>query len=121
MSPALRRAAYAALFAVLVIAAIRLGGAGTWQFWVFAIAPDLTFVMAGGTGLAKGQINPRAVPYYNIAHSLTGPALLAGAAVALGWTAVWTVGAVAWAAHISADRALGFGPRTREGFQRGPS
>jgi hypothetical protein len=109
---------YAALFVALLVAAIRLGGVGSWQFWLFAAAPDLTFVTAGGRGLAKGQINPRAVPYYNAAHSLIGPTLMAVASLALSWPPVWTVGALAWAAHIGADRALGFGPRTREGFQR---
>ena len=75
--------------------------------------------IAGGPGLAKGQINPCAVPYYNSADSLIGPALLASATVALGLPALWTGGAFAWAAHIVADRTLGFGPRGKDGFQRG--
>jgi hypothetical protein len=114
-----KRAAYAALLAALVVAAIKVTGVGSWQFWFFALAPDITFVTAGGRGLARGQINPRSVPYYNTAHSLLGPAVMAVATVLLSWGAAWSIGAVAWAAHIAADRALGFGPRTRDGFQRG--
>jgi hypothetical protein len=115
----LKRAAYAALFIASFAVALKMSGPGSWQFWFFAIAPDLTFLIAGGPGLEKGQINPRAVPYYNSAHSLIGPALLASATIALGLPAVWTGGALAWAAHIAADRALGFGPRGKDGFQRG--
>ena len=30
----------------------------------------------------------------------------------------WLAGGLAWAAHIAIDRSLGFGLRTKEGFQR---
>jgi hypothetical protein len=36
-----------------------------------------------------------------------------------GLDVVWFIGALAWATHIATDRALGFGPRTPTGFQRG--
>jgi hypothetical protein len=31
----------------------------------------------------------------------------------------WLAAGLAWSAHISFDRSLGFGLRTPEGFQRG--
>jgi hypothetical protein len=58
------------------------------------------------------------VPLYNLVHRYWGPLLLAAAAsfdvVALGFF----VGALAWAFHVSLDRSLGYGLRTRDGFQR---
>ena len=114
----MKRLAYALLFVGAVAGAIYLGGLGTWQFWIFALAPDLSFAFAGGPGLAKGQIHPRSVPIYNAAHSLIGPALLAAVVLLLVEPGPWLVAALAWAAHIGADRALGFGPRTWTGFQR---
>jgi Domain of unknown function (DUF4260) len=114
----MKRVAYALLFIGAVAGAIYLGGLGTWQFWVFAIAPDLSFALAGGAGLEKGQIHPRAVSIYNAAHSLIGPTLLAAVVLSLVGPGPWLIAALAWAAHIGADRALGFGPRTKTGFQR---
>lgn len=35
--------------------------------------------------------------------------------------AVVFVSGVAWAAHIAVDRGVGYGFRTREGFQRTPT
>ncbi len=56
------------------------------------------------------------MPLYNALHSYWGPALLALAAVVL--PAGYLVGALAWAFHISLDRTVGYGKRTRDGFQR---
>lgn len=114
----MKRLAYGVLFVAALAAAIYVGGVGSWQFWLFAIAPDLTFLFAGGAGLQKGQINPRAVPPYNAAHSLIGPALLAAVVLLLVGPGPWLVAALAWCAHIAADRALGFGPRASNGYQR---
>ncbi len=89
--------------------------------WFFALAPDLPLLYGLAPGLAKGQLHPRAVPAYNATHSPVGPLVLAAVSLA---SAPWLgsaclAGALAWAAHIGVDRALGFGPRTAEGFQRG--
>ncbi len=70
-----------------------------------------------GRGLAPGQLHPRAVPLYNALHRLVGPAALAVASIWLG--EAWRVAAMAWAAHVALDRAVGYWLRTREGFQRG--
>jgi hypothetical protein len=88
---------------------------------VFLILPDLTFLVAldDAPRMAKGQLAPRAVPYYNAMHR---------ALVPLALMALYTVTPMAWApafaalcgwlAHISYDRAFGYGLRTKEGFQR---
>ena len=68
---------------------------------------------AAATCLAR-----RAVPAYNLLHSPVVPALLLVAAVA-GLGAYWAVAAITWAAHIAIDRGVGYGLRTRDGWQRG--
>jgi hypothetical protein len=114
-----RRGAFAVLTALLLTAAITeilTRGTGWWFFGAFIIAPDLALLPGIGTGLEKGQLHPRAIPLYNAAHSFWGPALLAAVSIAL--PAAWLIGALAWALHISWDRTIGYGMRTRDGFQR---
>jgi Domain of unknown function (DUF4260) len=114
-----RRSAYAALTALLLagaIAEILRDGTGVWQLFAFGAAPDLALLVGIGPGLEKGRLHPRAVPFYNAAHSFWGPAVLAVAAIAL--PAAWLVGALGWALHIALDRSVGYGMRTRDGFQR---
>ena len=117
--PAARRSTFAALAALLLVAAVAGAlalGAGWWQLAAFGLAPDLALLAGMGAGLAKGQLHPRAVPLYNALHSYWCPALLALSAVVL--PAGFLIGALAWAFHISLDRAIGYGMRTRDGFQR---
>jgi hypothetical protein len=108
-----RQAAYAALAAALLAAALALivDRGGLWQFFAFGAAPDLALFLGIGTGLAKGQLHPRAVPVYNAVHRFAGPILLALVPGLL-------VGAVAWALHIAVDRTVGYGLRGPDGFQR---
>ena len=69
-------------------------------------------------GASRQQLHPRAVPLYNALHRFVGPALLAAAALS-GLVGSWgLVAALAWAFHVALDRAVGYGLRTREGFQR---
>lgn len=111
----------AGVFALGLIVA----GVATWQLWVFAIAPDLT-LLAGLGATRPGQLHPRAVPFYNAAHRLWVPVALGAGLAALTALGIvpravatgWLAGACAWAAHIAADNALGFGLRDRDGFQR---
>jgi len=116
MSP---RIAYAVLTVVL-IAALALEVAATdtswWLVVVFLLGPDIALFLGVGSGLEKGQLHPRAVPLYNALHRYWPPATLALASIVLpeGWLAA----ALAWALHISLDRAIGYGLRTPEGFQR---
>jgi hypothetical protein len=117
-----------ALYALLALALgavlffeLNRHGVGGGHALFFALAPDLAFLYGVAPGLARGQLHPRAVGLYNALHSWLGPIVLASAAALnlFGLDVVWFIGALAWATHIATDRALGFGPRTRAGFQRG--
>jgi Domain of unknown function (DUF4260) len=114
-----RRAAFG-VAAVLALGAAVTGaivhGGGWWLLAAFAIGPDVALLLGAGRGLERGRLHPRAVRLYNAAHGYWGPALLAVATVAL--PAGFLIGALAWAFHISLDRAVGYGMRTRDGFQR---
>ncbi|MER6123479.1 DUF4260 family protein [Streptomyces sp. NPDC001795] len=89
---------------------------------VFLVLPDLTFLVAldEAPHMAKGQLAPRAVPYYNAMHRALVPlALMALYPVApITWAPAFAA-LCGWLAHISYDRAFGYGLRTKEGFQRG--
>lgn len=91
---------------------------GWWPPVVFGAGPDLALLFGAGSGLARGQLHPRAVPLYNALHRFWGPLALGFVAVAAGLSAAWTVGALAWALHVAIDRAVGYGLRTPDGFQR---
>jgi hypothetical protein len=116
-----RRVAYAALAALLLVAIVveaAKHGTGYWQIAVFGLGPDLALFYGAAPNLAKGQLHPRAVWAYNVMHRYWLPLALAVIA-ALGVVSVgYFIGALAWAFHISLDRAVGYGLRTRDGFQR---
>jgi hypothetical protein len=119
-APSLRRAAYAALAALLLAATtFEAVKHGLWAPALAAlIAPDLALAFGGGRGLVKGQLHPRAVWLYNALHRFWGPlALLVAASFEL-LGAAWFVAGLAWATHVAVDRAVGYGLRDRAGFQR---
>ena len=94
--------------AALVFGGLEVANHGPWALAgliTFAIAPDLTFLKGLGQAsqMQPGQLPPAAVPWYNAAHRPWVPLFAAG----LGWLA-----------HIALDRAMGFGLRTTDGFQR---
>jgi hypothetical protein len=98
-------------------------GEFSWQLWIFAIVPDLPLIFGGGPGLQPGQLNPKAVAFYNATHRLAGPVLLTLAAlISIGLGSpngqAFLAGGLVWTAHILLDRGLGYGLRTAEGFQR---
>lgn len=116
----MKRLAYAGLgFAAtaLAIATVVTQHASWWQLLVFAIAPDVALLIGMSSGLARGQLHPRAVPVYNAVHRFWAPGLLVVITFVLH-SPEWMAAGLAWTAHISFDRSLGFGLRTREGFQR---
>jgi len=99
----------AALLALAVLL-FALSGASWWLFAILILAPDLSFVAY----LAGPRVGAIA---YNAVHTTVGPIVLwliasyfyipsrASAAVAL-----------IWAAHIGADRMLGYGLKYGAGF-----
>jgi hypothetical protein len=117
---ALRHAAYGAL-AALLLSAIVLGAikhaTGYWQLAAFGLGPDLALFFGVGAGLQKGQLHPRAVPLYNLLHRFWLPVALALVASFHVVPVAWLIGALAWGFHVSIDRAVGYGLRTRDGFQ----
>ena len=115
-----RRLGYAGLGFVaagIAIAAVVARHAAWWPLVVFAIAPDVTLVLGFRNGLQRGQLDPRAVPFYNAVHRFWAPAALAGVGLLVN-SAAWEGAGLAWIAHIAFDRSLGFGLRTPDGFQR---
>jgi Domain of unknown function (DUF4260) len=115
-----RRLAYAVLAAALTaLALLAVLGWRTawWQAVTFGLAPDLAVLYGIAPGLARGQLHPRAVPPYNALHRFWAPTALAIAAAA-GLPRGYLVGALAWAAHVAFDRAIGLRLRSPEGFQR---
>jgi len=118
---AARRLGYATLALLFLVGAVLEAvrhGTGYWQLAAFALGPDLALFYGAAAGLAKGQLHPRAVPLYNLLHRYLLPFLL-GVLASFGLVPLgFFVGALAWAFHISLDRALGYGLRTRDGFQR---
>jgi hypothetical protein len=116
----MKKVAYAGLgfiAAGIAIALVVTQHASWWQLVLFAIAPDLSFLAGMGGGLARGQLHPRAVPIYNAVHRYWAPVVLVVVTLVLH-SPEWLAAGLAWIAHISFDRSLGFGLRTREGFQR---
>jgi hypothetical protein len=116
-----RRLAFAVLAPVLLTAAIVTASrhdTGYWQIFAFGLGPDIALFFGIGSGLERGQLHPRAVRLYNALHTIWLPIALAAVGLAGGLSSGWLVAALAWAFHISLDRAVGYGLRTRDGFQR---
>ena len=116
-----RRLAYAGLAAALVAVIVVVYArdtVGWWPIVAFGLGPDLALLLGAGSGLESGQLHPRAVPFYNFAHRFWGPVVLGTVALAASLPSAWLVGGLAWATHIAVDRAVGYGLRTRDGFQR---
>ena len=107
----------AGLLAATVAVGMREDASG-WLALGFAVMPDLSMLAGIGQPIDKGRMAPRAVPFYNALHSLIGPVLLLAAALVFGWSPSWIGAALAWATHIMIDRAVGYGMRTPEGYQR---
>ncbi|MGC4955822.1 DUF4260 family protein [Actinomadura citrea] len=120
-----RRAAWSAgaLFwtAFAVLEGVNHGWLAAVLAVAFFIAPDLTFLagLRDAATTERGRLSPRAVPYYNAAHRALVPfALMVVYTVTPVTWAPLFAGLCGWMAHISVDRACGYGLRTKEGFQR---
>ena len=91
---------------------------GGWLALGFALMPDLGLIAGIDRGLHKGQLAPRAVPIYNALHRLVGPVALALLVLSGALPAIWLSAALGWGLHVAIDRAVGYGLRRSDGFQR---
>ncbi|EST22274.1 DUF4260 family protein [Streptomyces niveus] len=120
------RTAWVVAFVLLLVFAVfeatKYGGWVLVAALAGAVAPDLSFLagLSGGPH-QHGQLPRRAVPLYNLLHRPVVPVV-----VMLGClipespsvaVPVFNFG-LAWLVHIAADRALGYGLRTPDGWQR---
>lgn len=108
----------AALTALAVAGAVAWG-TGASSVLLFAVLPDLAFLLAIGQPAERGQLPSRAVPAYNLMHRPVLPLVLLGASVAGLLSQYWLVASLAWGAHLAFDRGCGYGLRTKDGWQRG--
>ena len=95
--------------AVAAVATYAVMGANWWLFVALILAPDLAILGM----LAGGKTGAR---IYNLAHTYTGPALLAGIGLLAGWPVLVPL-ALVWIAHIGVDRALGYGLKYPSSFR----
>jgi len=117
----LRRLACGVAAIALLVAAVGTAigsGTGYWQLAVFGLGPDVALFLGLGRGLERGRLHPRAVPLYNLLHRFWLPLALGIAATAGPISTGYLVAALIWAFHVSLDRAVGYGLRTRDGDQR---
>jgi Domain of unknown function (DUF4260) len=115
-----RRVAYGLAFALLLgVTAFAVAEHGhLGAALAGGLGPDLALLLGAGTGLAKGQLHPRAVPFYNAVHRFWLPVGLVIAASAGLLGVGWLTGGLGWCAHVAMDRMAGYGLRSPEGFQR---
>ena len=124
ISPAFaaRRAAWFAAFLGLMavaIAATARFDLGPGPIVALLILPDLGMLPGIGQPHGKRQLPARAVPFYNALHQPVVPGAMLALVLIAGAGPVWIVAALGWLAHIAIDRAVGYGLRTPDGWQRG--
>ena len=106
----------AAVGAGALAAAVAMGGALQWTFWVGLLGPDLAVVarIARDRSLKEvaedGNWGESAIQWYNVLHDVRGPLATLGLGVLTPNHAL-VVGGLGWLAHIAIDRAVGFGKR----------
>lgn len=107
--------------AFAVLEGVNHGWLAAFLALAFFVAPDLTFLVGlrEARTVERGRLQPRAVPYYNAAHRALVPfALMVLCTVTPMPLTPLFAGLCGWMAHISVDRAFGYGLRTKDGFQR---
>jgi hypothetical protein len=98
---------------VVVVAAVALyfdGDYAAWPFFVFLLAPDLSFA-AYLAGPRVGAV------VYNLAHTYAWPVAIAAGCVLTAETGLPVQIALIWAAHIGVDRVLGYGLKYPTAFK----
>jgi Domain of unknown function (DUF4260) len=104
---ALLRIEGACILAIAIVLYWRLGESW-WLFAILFLAPDLSFLGY----LAGPRVGAIA---YNLLHTITGPILLALAALSVPYEPAMAI-ALIWLAHCGFDRALGYGLKYEAGF-----
>ena len=94
-------------------------GLGPLPIVAFLIMPDLAMLAGIGQPHLPRQLPARAVPVYNLLHQPLLPIAVVVIALILPLDLFWFVAGLAWFAHIAIDRAVGYGQRTPDGWQRG--
>ena len=89
-----------AILFVLVLVLYRVQGGGWGLFFLLFLWPDL-FMLGYLANVRRGAA------LYNLAHTLSWPAVLAGGALLLHRNGLLSF-ALIWIAHIEFDRALGY-------------
>lgn len=112
---ALPRVIHGAVALAALAGAVVLIGPVALALW---IVPDVALLPGISKEFGDGRLAPRAVPFYNAVHALPGPIVL-GVLAAVIASPLLAGLALVWLSHITGDRALGFGLRTRDGWQRG--
>lgn len=79
-----------------------------WLFAILILAPDVG-MLGYVAGARVGSVT------YNVLHTYVGPLLLAAVGYWMAAELV-TLAALVWAAHIGADRALGYGLKHATAF-----
>lgn len=97
-----------AVLGVALAGYFTLGGP-IWLLAVLALAPDVGMIGYLG-GLRVGSLS------YNSLHTYLGPIGLGAAGVVFGMELALLV-ALIWAAHIGADRLVGYGLKYPSGFK----
>ena len=95
-------------------------GLGLLPLLLFGIVPHITVLTGVGQPHVRGQLAPRAVPFFNAMHHPVLPLALVALAAAGVLSRFWLVGALAWLAHIVVDWALGDWLRSADGFLLSP-
>jgi len=116
------RRAWSVLGVVLAVAAVVETATHHVSPWIplaFAVGPDLSFLAGLGRPALPGRLPERAVPVYNVVHRQRLPMAVVMVALLMDLSPWCLVAGLAWWAHIAADRAFGFGLRTKGGRQRG--
>ncbi len=117
----LAKGGYAAIFALALGTAIHVAGLAAWQVWLFLALPDVVLLYGMGRGMERGRLRPSAVPWYNALHQPWPPLALALSAFLLLGGGPWLAAGLAWLAHVAMDRAVGYGLRSADGWQRRPA
>lgn len=111
------------LLSLAVAAGIAYGRTEVILLLVVLLLPDVALI---GAFAGHGRLKPHRVAWYNAMHAPVVPVVVLAAAGIAALSGAWgllgarglLLAALAWAAHIALDRALGYGLREPDGTIR---